>query len=228
MPQVIETKEQILDCAERLFGEQGIAGVSLRKLTRAAGVNLASVHYHFGSKEAVVIAAFTRRVRALNQERMILLDELEARADHSPPDVKDVLHALLIPILRLARDPERGQRFMQLFSRIYSEPADYIEPFFEKEFGYIIERFEKAFGKALPALPSKELKWRMHCAIGVMVHTMLHNSRIQKWTEGEFDPSDEKGALESLVRFIEAGMCAPMPDNLDPAEPLATYHELKI
>ena len=49
--QSADTKDLILDAAELLFSENGVEGVSLRALTSKAGVNLASVHYHFGSKE---------------------------------------------------------------------------------------------------------------------------------------------------------------------------------
>ena len=47
------TKERILDTAERLFATQGYAATSLRGIIAEAGVNLAAVHYHFHSKEAL-------------------------------------------------------------------------------------------------------------------------------------------------------------------------------
>ena len=48
------TKERILGAAESLFAQRGFDGASLRQLTSAAGVNLAAVNYHFGSKEKLV------------------------------------------------------------------------------------------------------------------------------------------------------------------------------
>ena len=51
-----DTKEKILDTAERLIGEQGYAATSLRQIIAQAGVNLAAVHYHFGSKEDLLDA----------------------------------------------------------------------------------------------------------------------------------------------------------------------------
>ena len=61
-PEVVVTKERILDAAERLFAERGFAATSLRSITAAAGVNLAAVNYHFRSKEALLEAVFTRRL----------------------------------------------------------------------------------------------------------------------------------------------------------------------
>jgi len=50
----LSTKDRILDAAEELIGRDGYAATSLRSVTTAAGVNLAAVHYHFGSKDVLV------------------------------------------------------------------------------------------------------------------------------------------------------------------------------
>jgi AcrR family transcriptional regulator len=49
-----ETREKLLDEAEFLFGENGYAATSLRQIIAKAEVNLASIHYHFGSKEELL------------------------------------------------------------------------------------------------------------------------------------------------------------------------------
>ena len=199
------TKELILDAAESLFSDKGVDGVSLRMLTREAGVNLAAVHYHFGSKEAVVNEVFLRRIRPLNRERLAMLDEVERRADHK---LEDILAALLAPAIRLARDPERGRRFMRLCARYYSEPAACLEDSVELEFAEVIRRFEAAFAAALPHLARADLRRRMHFTIGVLVHTMLDSGRTIKWTRGACDPSNTDETLDSILQFVAAGMRA--------------------
>ena len=52
----MDTKEKILDAAERLFAEHGFASTSMRDITTEADVNLAAVNYHFGSKLALLQA----------------------------------------------------------------------------------------------------------------------------------------------------------------------------
>ena len=69
-----ETRNRILDTAESLFSDHGFRDVSLRCITKQAGVNIASVNYHFGSKDALVIEVFTRVVAPINRERIALLD----------------------------------------------------------------------------------------------------------------------------------------------------------
>src|SRR5205085_2358496 len=57
-----ETRTRILDAAEELFMQHGFEGTSMRLLTAKAGVNLAAVNYHFGSKDALIEAVFHRRL----------------------------------------------------------------------------------------------------------------------------------------------------------------------
>lgn len=199
------TKDSILDAAEQLFSERGIEGVSLRCLTGRAGVNLASVHYHFGSKEQVVKAVFRRRVRVVNRQRIERLERLER---HGDPRLEEILTALFEPGLRLAADPERGRRFMRLGARIFFEPAKYMAHLFEEEFAEVIRRFRAALERSLPDLPPEELRIRMHFAIGVLVHTMLDTERARKLTIPCGGPPGERRILTSMVSFVAAGLRA--------------------
>src|SRR5581483_10822770 len=102
------TRERILDTAERLFAENGYSGTSLRAIIHHAGVNLAAVHYHFKSKEALLEAVVLRRSEPANAERTRLLDECEWRAGDGPPDLEELIRAFILPAFQLASDPARG------------------------------------------------------------------------------------------------------------------------
>lgn len=68
-----ETQTRILDAAEELFMQHGFGGASMRMLTAKAGVNLAAVNYHFGSKEGLYFAVLQQLLSA-TFERFPLLD----------------------------------------------------------------------------------------------------------------------------------------------------------
>src|SRR5947207_3146927 len=51
------TKHRVIDAAIEAFGMEGFERTSTRALVERAGTNLVSIHYHFGSKEAVYRAA---------------------------------------------------------------------------------------------------------------------------------------------------------------------------
>ena len=51
-----ETEEKIIECAGQLIAEKGFASVTSKEICRAAGVNLAAVNYHFGSRDGLYLA----------------------------------------------------------------------------------------------------------------------------------------------------------------------------
>jgi len=86
------TADRILDSAERLFARDGYHATSLRKITGEAGVNLGSVNYHFNSKHGLMEAVLRRRLAALNEQRLNMLDAALAVAEAAgrPPAVREV------------------------------------------------------------------------------------------------------------------------------------------
>ena len=99
------TKAAVFGAAERLFALHGFQNVSVRDITAEAGVNLASVNYHFGSKDALLFEIFRRRTSELNRERVRMLHEATDRHAGKPP-VREILEALFAPPLRWA-DPRQ-------------------------------------------------------------------------------------------------------------------------
>lgn len=80
-----DTVDRILDAAEELFAERGFAETSLRMITSKAGVNLAAVNYHFGSKNALIQSVFARFLTPFSATLEAEFDELEARPGSAHP-----------------------------------------------------------------------------------------------------------------------------------------------
>lgn len=207
-----DTRDRLLDTAERLFAQQGLDATSLRHITAEAGVNLAAVHYHFGSKEALVRAVFARRLGPLNKERLRLLDECEARAGSGGPSLEEVVEAFIAPPLRLRGEPEQGgENFCLLMGQLFSESSKWRQIIFA-EFGETLSRFPEAFRRALPHLPESELFWRLHFTIGTMVHTLRASEILVHLSQGQCDPADVEGTIRRLKAFVVAGLRAPALD----------------
>src|SRR5437763_5037954 len=115
---MIDTKQKILDAAERLIAERGYSATSLRHIIAEAGVNLAAIHYHFGSKEDLLDELILRKAGPVNAERLAWLDRLEADAGGRPLPVEAILEAFLIPTAATAdADPQ----FVRVMGRMISE-----------------------------------------------------------------------------------------------------------
>lgn len=48
-----ELRNKLLSIATRLFAERGLNGVSIRELSKTAGVSISMISYHFGGKEGL-------------------------------------------------------------------------------------------------------------------------------------------------------------------------------
>jgi AcrR family transcriptional regulator len=192
-----ETEEKILAAAERLFGEQGYAATSLRHIIAEAGVNLAAIHYHFGSKEELLDQLVMRRAGPVNAERLAILDRLEAEAGSGPVPVEKVLEAFLEPpFRRIGEFPD----LLKLMGRLYGEGL--MTAIGEKHFHTVATRFFAALGRALPHLAPTELGWRGQLVVGAMSHTMFYLS-------GPEAPADGPTVLRELIAFLSGGLRAP-------------------
>lgn len=54
----LATREALLEAAKSVLRERGYAALSTREVATAAGVPLSQIHYHFGSKQGLVLALF--------------------------------------------------------------------------------------------------------------------------------------------------------------------------
>jgi AcrR family transcriptional regulator len=205
----VDTRESLLDAAESLFSEHGIQAASLRAITQQAGANLAAVHYHFGSKEGLVRAVFSRRLKPLNEERLRLLDAWE-QGGGAEDGVEQVMNAFLAPAMRAVRETPDGARgFSRLMGRAFSEPNEEIRTMMSQEFAEVVRRFLAALRSLLPHLSEQELLWRFHFAAGAMAHTVSCGYLLEKYSGGLCHPSNSEEALDHLVSFLAAGLRAP-------------------
>src|SRR3569832_1151294 len=114
------TKAAVLSVAERLFALNGFRNVSVRDITAEAGVNLASVNYHFGSKDALLFVFFRLCFVVLFRARARKLHEANDRLGGHPP-VRDILEAYFAPPLRWADPASNRQVSVQFIIRARSE-----------------------------------------------------------------------------------------------------------
>ena len=202
-----DTKERILDVAEHLFADSGFATTSLRDITSGAGVNLAAVNYHFGSKEGLLSAVLHRRIGPVNERRLARLDELARRAEHDAPQVDDILRAFLTPPFELRAElGARGATFTRLMGRVHAETNDDFRKSFVEQFSVVVDRFSEALQRASPSLDPSELSTRMSFVIGSMAYMMMWGDAVGS---AEGDTPDPETVLESLIEFGAAGMSAP-------------------
>ena len=201
---MIDTRQKILDAAERLFGEQGYGATSLRHIIAEAGVNLAAIHYHFGTKEDLLDQLIMRKGGPVNEERLALLDALEAKARGKAVPLEKVLEAFLgPPMRRLSKSPE----FAKLMGRMYGE--DLMPRIVERHFQKAVTRFFAALARTLPHLTPGEMALRSQFMVGAMAHILMCKAPDTKAMTGASPPTRPQTVLRELVVFLSGGLRAP-------------------
>ncbi|HUB90125.1 MAG TPA: TetR/AcrR family transcriptional regulator [Dyella sp.] len=198
------TKERILTAAEALFAQRGFEGASLRQLTAAAGVNLAAVNYHFGSKDHLVEQVFKRRLDQLNARRLAALKQISGLPETT---LEDVLAAFIRPALDLSHDGGGGL-FMRVLARAFAEHDDDLRKFLSENYGHVMRQFTAEFARLLPNLSKEELYWRIDLVTGALTHAMSGFGIIQRKNDVSEVIHREQTA-EHLIRFAVAGLRAP-------------------
>ncbi|HEY9555614.1 MAG TPA: TetR family transcriptional regulator, partial [Acidimicrobiales bacterium] len=85
-----DARVQMIEAAERLAAEQGLAAMSLREVQAAAGQrNKSAAQYHFGSRAGLVEAVIANRMGPINEARLAMLAELDAGIE--PPSLRDLV-----------------------------------------------------------------------------------------------------------------------------------------
>jgi AcrR family transcriptional regulator len=205
----IETRQRIIEAAEKLFAMRGIEGVSIRDITQAAGVNLAAINYHFGTKAALAAEVFKHCIDPLNIRRLELLDDVEKKAGNKSPKLEAVLEAMIRPAVERGFDDEEDNgTFLRLMGRCLSEPNTEIEQLVRAHFDKVIRRFDAAFLRALPGLKPEELFWRLKFMWGALHYSLLTCGKQKHLPVKMRKTLDAEGLIQRLVTFTAAGLRA--------------------
>ncbi len=219
-PPAPDTRTRILDAAEQLIAEMGFRSVSLRQITRNAGVNTAAVNYHFGSRDTLVAEVLARVIRPINQQRLRLLDLAEARYV-GPVPLEEILEAMHRPVVaEMKKSPLQTPVYLRLAGRCLSEPTENFSDTLVELFREVISRFMAATRKTLPHLDDASIFWRMHFSVGTMIYALTHEDRLPLFSGGIIESTDPEDTLRRLIEFTAAGMGAGTtePAPLTPRE----------
>lgn len=201
------TKDRIIAAAQELFAEKGFPATSMREITTRADVNLASINYHFGSKENLLHEILRQCIGPLNEERLAALDRLEAAVQETgvPLELHDVVHAFLEPAVRLF-SANNNEALPCMLARLHQELSPGLEELMTSILAPVISRFVAAVQTTLPDHQPKEIILRGHFMMGSLLHLMDTSPEFMtNLSGGLLDMTDSDYLLDQLVNFCTAG-----------------------
>jgi AcrR family transcriptional regulator len=193
------TRQKIFIAAELLFAEHGLNGVSLRQITKKAGVNLAAVNYHYFDKESLCREIITQRIRVINATRLEALGQAESRLSDTPVPLVEIMEIMARPLFVCGDDPfDYNSSSRRLLGRIFTEALPFSSGILTTEMQPAITRFGQAIRRHFPSLPPQDFVWRYSFIVGALHHAMATLHDMKDRTNGVCRNDDSEGALRNF------------------------------
>lgn len=216
-----QTRQRLIEAAERVFAESGLESVSLRRIAAAAGVNSAAVHYHFGSRDALIEGVLMRRVEDIQRRREALLAE--------PPlagaaELRRIVEVLARPWAELVmREGEAGRAYLKLCAKLYSLDRAFITDLVTGRFGESYREIGDRAEHACAGVPRAILNRRLVLVLQTALTTLGDADLFS--VSGDALPSDEQ-AIAELIDFLTAGLAGAVSNAGAHAAPEAAPRTL--
>lgn len=205
-----KTARRIQKAAEALFAEQGFAETTMRQITSAAEVNLASVNYHFGSKQGLIQAVAEKYLEPfVVQVSHAAKAYAEVHPGHAA-NLDDLIEILMRTLLAVHQDNTHAlSMFTRLLDLAYMKNQAVLRD-------YLIERFKPEMNGFLTLLRTDaapmeddEFFWRLHFLLGSMVFTLSNYHTLIAIEAREFEQTAQiEKILHRMVPVISAGFQA--------------------
>jgi AcrR family transcriptional regulator len=209
-----DTRNKLLDAAERLFGDMGYERSSLRDIAESANVTLGLTSYHFGTKEKLLDEVVGRRALTLESLRIKALDDLDIEKMSTEEAMRKLIEAYVKPMLSLTFGASRQ---FQAFSRLMSQLNNVKRwtPLFNKYFDRCSYLYIDSIKLIIPEVEEEDIFGAFSLMIAMMGYVC---SRTNRFGLKVSQPADRKAQLRAetdrLIDFVHAGFMALQRDAI--------------
>jgi AcrR family transcriptional regulator len=198
---VAESKDMLMDAAERLFAEFGIEAVSSRQIALAAGQrNQSAIRYHFGTKDDVLRALLQSRVSEINRRRAALLAEMEEPG--KVPELRGLIRAIAVPLAEKVASSPQGSNFVRFLAHLFSDRRRRDLWLTEGEEAGLLRRIYHDIRLLAPEMPDALWSERLRMMIGGIIHSLADRERLQAQRRARHSLNNDA----FLSNLIDAGM----------------------
>ena len=190
-------RERLIQVAVRHFADHGYGAASQRAIQRDAGVNIASAHYYFGSKEAMFRAVIDTFIHDVQQDRIRRLDAIPADlTGHAR--LKRVLTDYYAPGFAVAMTP-LGFHYARILARTQGERTGQPVAIFEDIVKPVRERFVDSLHQLYPARSRDEMRELLTTGVTIMAISAISDQ------QGNLaPPRDAQSGPERVATIIAA------------------------
>jgi AcrR family transcriptional regulator len=201
----LATRARIVATAESLFAEQGLEGVSLVEIGRAAGQkNRSGVQYHFGDKRGLVMAVLDKHTPGIEARRHAMLDVLEAEGRL---ELRPLVEALVWPVAEKLADRDGGIAFIRMNAELVGHPRHPLLALAPERTNRAADRLRRLTAEVTPRLPEAVWVPRWLMVTGLLFHGLADWSR---------QPPHRRPARDVFVNQLIDGIAAVLGAPLSP------------
>lgn len=198
------TDTRLLRAAERLFAEHGVGAVSLRAVMQEAGTNVAAVHYHFGSKEALVEAVVRTRIGQVTDARNALLDAPTEGAEKI--EARSLALAFVRPVLDVVESG--GEDWVRVISQLLASNDPGLTPI-SHTFHERNARFVELMVRLDPQLATETISFRLAQAMALTLQILGDVDRVRALMGGADEEWTTDQVVDQLVDVVTAVLAGP-------------------
>lgn len=208
------SREALLLAAMEEFGMRGLEGARTRAIARRAGMNMASINYHFGGKEGLygaVVEAMADNVRKRMGGALAQADELEDRHRTSPvstDEAASMVVNLVTPFLRGFLEDDRMAALALIMLREQMRPTPAFDIFFDRVIGPVHTKLTRFVAGATGIDPeSDEAVIRAHTIIGqVLVFRTAREALLRRTGWQRVGEAEREAMIQGALDGIRASL----------------------
>lgn len=207
------SRTAILDAAEYLFSFGGLVGVSIRQITKLANTDLASVNYHFKSKENLFQGVLARRVDTMSRERLRRLDAFHESGD-TYSDVHNLLQMFVAPLFGVdEKECADLANYRRLVALVANSKA-WQDAVFKKFYDPTAKAYIDRLSSLLPGVPRASIYWTFTFFLGALTASMAETGRVDRLSDGACESSNLVAMQEELLKFVTGGLVMQYQRNI--------------
>ena len=201
-------RDQIMDVAEKLFAQSGYHGVSVRDITSAANVRLASVNYYFETKHNLYLEIFMRRAVDILQERQAGLNAIGFENLSKREAIEQIVHAYTDPLLKRVMAGDSGWRayFSVLANHTTLPLADDQAAPEMNEYDVSSVDYIDALSRFVSSQDERKAHNAFQFLIGSMLTMFANNGRSNTLSQEKFKSNEYESIYQDGMDFMVAGV----------------------
>lgn len=198
-----QTRTRLLSAAREQFAQQGYDGATLRMIAQSAGITLALLHYHFGSKQDLYRAVWVEQYSSEEErERRAIYASVSTNGPREDA-LRRVVEAAIFGPVHLLQD-KRGSEFISILARELADPKAAERGLLEEFISPVSEDTQRSLRTILPELTPE----RFHTGLMLTAaasQQIIHYPTLAAIGLDSEPPDRLPDMVPAMVDFVVAG-----------------------